>query len=471
MKTIYHFSSSFLLAFVVLLGISNTLIAGHNSGGELTYTHLGGNTYHFHYSNYTLCPPSVQPPQVYLIVSSINCGVNQTYQMSLIGGTGNDIQLLCPGTLSGCGGGQVFGLARYEFEIDVTLTGICADWVFSVTTYSRNPAITTLMNPGSEDLYVEARLNNLLGDNSSPSFTNDPLVFPCVDADFHYNNGIFDADGDSIVYTLICPMSAAGVCVNFLPGYTAQQPISSNPPLTLDTFSGDLFMHPIANEIGVISYFIREYRNGAVIGMVRRDVLIVSNTCFDPPTATHINGTSQQVAYVFPNDTICFDLFTDDADPGDSLTLTWNTVNPSATFTTTTALHPTGTFCWSPDTSDVRSQPYMFTATVHDNACPLNNAGVYSYFIYVTLDSALVWAGMNTPLSYEFSVYPNPSSGIFELRTAEKISEIRVFDSFGKLMLKTEETGIDLSNYPSGIYIAELIHIDGSMFRQKLFKK
>ena len=85
--------------------------------------------------------------------------------------------------------------------------------------------------------------------------------------------------------------------------------------------------------------------------------------------------------------------------------MTWNQVIPSATFGTTGAYHPTGTFCWIPTVNDVRSQPYMFTAMIRDDFCPMNNAGIYSYYIYVTLDSSLVWLYDKVPENFStFSV-------------------------------------------------------------------
>jgi hypothetical protein len=185
-----------------------------------------------------------------------------------------------------------------------------------------------------------------------------------------------------------------------------------------------------------------------------------------------MNGTSQQIDYVFPTDTICFDIFSDDADVTDSLTLTWNQVIPAATFTTTTGLHPTGNFCWTPTVNDVRSQPYMFTATIRDNYCPVNRAGVYSYFIYVTYDSSLVLSNASDLLEYSsLSVHPNPSSGIFTVQSEEKFSCLTVFNALGACILKNDEPLIDISGHPAGIYFVEIQTADGKIQRQKLVKE
>ena len=41
------------------------------------------------------------------------------------------------------------------------------------------------------------------------------------------------------------------------------------------------------------------------------------------------------------------------------------------------------TFCWTPSASDISSNPYCFTVTVRDDACPMNGQQVFSYCITV----------------------------------------------------------------------------------------
>jgi hypothetical protein len=462
-----------IFAFVIFFSAAKPTIASHASGGSLSYTHLTGNVYRMHAILYRDCFGITPPAILDLDVKSISCNVSLQYQMLPLPGTGNEITLVCPGVVTTCQGGNIPGFEKYEYEADVPITGQCADWLFSFSISARSAAITTLLNPGGDNIYVEARLNNVNADNNSPVFTNDPIIIVRKDDDIHYNLGMFDADGDSLVYNLVAPLQAQNISVVYNLGYNTLNPLSSNPPVSLDLFTGDLFMHPTALEVGVIAFEILDYRNGEPMGKVLRDILIYTfPTANSDPTATHMNGTSQQFAYVFPGDTICFDIFSNDIDANDTVTMTWNATISSATFITTGLPFPTGTFCWIPTINEVRSQPYMFTAMVRDDFCPTNNANIYSYFIYVTLDSSLVFLhATQISVNSHLSIFPNPSDGIFEISPEEKISQVTVFDSFGKCILKSKSARFDLSNQRKGIYYAEVLMHDGKMQYHKIVRQ
>jgi hypothetical protein len=468
-KTIY------LLA-VLLMNAFNPLRvqAGHATGMELTYTHISGSVYKLRLIIYRDCLGIPIPSPISIHVSSISCGINQLHTLDLDTSQTTIIPLLCPDYSSTCVGGAAPGIEKTIYEKEITLSAQCPDWLFDISLASRTASITTLQNPGGEDVYVAAQLNNLNSDNNSPQFTNDPIVFVCTNQDFHYNHGMFDPDGDSISYQMVAPRSSANTPVLYQVGYAVNNPVSSNPPVSFNDFTGDLLMHTLAPEVGVIAYEIKDWRNGELMGSVVRDIMLYPVPCnANFPTATGMNGTSQQFLYVLPDDTVCFDVLSDDIDVNDTVTMTWNQTIPNATFVTNGIPHPTGTFCWIPTINDVRSQPYMFTVMVHDNACAIENACIYSYFIYVTLDSSLVWASIAAPEhQQDFVVYPNPSDGNLMLTSEDKISSIKIIDPTGRLISPTKLTGNHLYlDGPSGIYGIEIIYSDGKTHKQKLLVK
>lgn len=461
----------FLLLFLTVFSIPSG--ATHLGGAELTYTHLTGSQYKVQCAYYRDCFGIAVPPALTLRLSSASCAVDLNFTMPNISHT--EITPLCPYDSSTCLGGNAAGIQKWIYEVDVNVPGQCPDWIFSVTDCCRNASITTLQSPAAFSLYVEARLNNVLYDNSSPQFTNDPFMLTCMNDDFFYNNGMFDPDGDSLVYSLVCPYYDSNNCIPYLPGYSAQHPLSSNPPITLDPFTGDYFMHPIAPEIAVIAFQVQDYRNGALIGSVTRDFQVSTRSCTNfNPTLTHMNGTSQQFVWVFPGDTVCFDVFTNDPNNvTDTLTLTWNQVIPAATFVTAGNYHPTGTFCWIPTLADVRSQPWMFTAMVRDDYCPIENEAIFSYFIYVTLDSSLVFLNTSSPeKDFQASVSPNPTTGMLNVLAGGKRVTLELCNQLGECLLrKNEGHFIDLSGLADGIYLLKISDGSKSFPKKVIVKK
>ena len=463
-----NFSFHYSLRVAILLIATFCLkpdfsMASHAAGASITYTHVGGNTYRIKYTLYRDCHGIAAPGSVIINVSSISCGLNSTQQLIPINGTGQDISIMCPGQLSTCDGGTEPGFEKWEYENDFAIPAQCADWVFTYGECCRNGCFS--IQQGSSNLTVQARLNNITSDNNSPQFTNEPFLFPCVNQQYHYNNGMLDADGDSLVYRLADAIGAV-----YIPPYSGQNPLMSIPPASFDSFTGDFVMFPVLVECGPVVFEVLDYRNGELMGSVLREIMMYTVACSNfQPTATGMNGTSQQIAYVFPNDTICFDIFTDDLDAADSVTLSWNQSIPAATFTTTTGLHPTGTFCWTPSPADVRPQPYMFTAMATDNNCPSNFAGIYSYFIYVTLDSALVFLNIsNGQAALQVTISPNPSTGVFSIQSDEKIHGLKVFNSLGICVVSKQFSGnFSIADQSEGIYTVEL-QIDHRFVRKKI---
>ena len=66
----------------------------------------------------------------------------------------------------------------------------------------------------------------------------------------------------------------------------------------------------------------------------------------------------------------------------------------------------------------------------------------------------------------QVSLYPNPVSETFVLEGNTDITEVEIFDIYGKLIQKltkidSKSTSVDVSNLPNGQYIARTKSIDG----------
>ena len=69
----------------------------------------------------------------------------------------------------------------------------------------------------------------------------------------------------------------------------------------------------------------------------------------------------------------------------------------------------------------------------------------------------------------KFSIYPNPSKGIFNLDGLSKSASINVFNAYGKLLFMViNNTKLDLSNQPNGIYLIKIQDSNGVFSTKKI---
>lgn len=373
-----------VILFLILSFWSVKSEASHAMGADLTYTCLGGNTYRVRLSFYRDCIGINAPNSVYINVTSASCGQNLGVTCNPIPGTGVQVTPLCPSALSTCNGGTFTGIQEWVYEGVITLPMQCTDWRFSYDLCCRNAAINTITNPGTSTFHIYATLNNTISPcNTSPVFSNKPVPFACLGQQLCFNHGAFDADGDSLVYELITPLQTATGTVNYIPPYSATNPLNSSPAVQFNTASGDICMIPQQLQVTVMAVLVKEYRNGILIGTVERDIQVTVISCNNQlPTLTGINGTNQFTATICANQPYCFNIYSNDADAGQNVFVTWDNGIPAGTFTTTAAQHPTATFCWTPTDADIGTQQ-CFTAMVQDDACPMNGTQIYSYCLTV----------------------------------------------------------------------------------------
>ncbi len=374
-----------LVSLLVTLMFCKQSLATHSMGADLTYECVGGNNYKIRVSFYRDCIGINAPGYVDVKVSSASCGQSFNKRLYPIPGTGVEISPLCPNALSTCRGGVFTGIQEWIYEGIVNLPMQCVDWTFSYDLCCRNAAINTITTPLTNTFYIYATLNNtVVTCNTSPVFSNKPVPFACLGQQLCFNHGAYDADGDSLVYSLITPMQDASTTVNYIPPFNATNPLTSSPPVSFNNTTGDICMTPTQLDVTVMAVLVQEYRNGMLIGSVERDIQVTVINCNnDLPTLTGINGTNQFSATICANEPFCFDIYSNDPDSGQTVTLSYDSSVTGATFTSAGSPHPTGTFCWTPDNSDISATPKCFTVKVTDDNCPWLGSQIYSYCLTV----------------------------------------------------------------------------------------
>jgi hypothetical protein len=219
--------------------------------------------------------------------------------------------------------------------------------------------------------------------NNSPIFTTRPVPFVCGNQLFNYNHGAVDIDGDSLVYTLVNPLDGPGVNIPHRGGFTPTNPLTTTGGFNFDRTSGQMTFTPSANQQAVVSVLVQEYRNGVLIGSTIRDMqlVVIGNCNNNPPTATGINGTNQYSIDVCAGFPLCFDIFTNDANAGQTTTLTLNNGINGATFNTSGSPFQNARFCWTSTPNDIGQN--NFSITVTDDACPYFASNNYTYTVNV----------------------------------------------------------------------------------------
>ncbi len=194
--------------------------------------------------------------------------------------------------------------------------------------------------------------------NSSPEFGIITGDYACVNSPFYFDFGAIDADGDSLVYTLVTPFKGYAVActgpgpnacqcpdncsypanpvvqtrfettidpnprnhsapypvIAWAPGYSLEKSTPGPQPLRVNPRTGTVTF--TADRLGLYAFAVlcEEYRNGVRIGAVQRDFQIRVVTCpvNNPPVLTIKENRSSQfisensTMQITKTDSLCF---------------------------------------------------------------------------------------------------------------------------------------------------------------------
>jgi hypothetical protein len=134
----------------------------------------------------------------------------------------------------------------------------------------------------------------------------------CVNNPLKFDHSAYDKEGDLLVYSFCDPLSGGGrgggggncnsvtptpdcpppfTPVAFrAPQYTYLFPMGGNPPVTINSLTGQISGEP--NTIGqfVVSVCVSEYRNGVLLSTLRRDFQFNVASCQGTVVARLNNG-------------------------------------------------------------------------------------------------------------------------------------------------------------------------------------
>jgi gliding motility-associated-like protein len=270
----------FLIASIICFG-SIKVSASHLAGADLSYKPVPGQplTYTVRLSVYRDCNGvNLSFSTMDICYSSSSLGIANSITANFI-----SLNVMNPGvcvtTSSACTGFNG-DLEEYIFEGVVTLPQSAPDWIFSWENCCRSVA-GNLTGTGAQTLFVSALLNNsTVSSNSSPDFHEILFTRFCVGSSYNYDQGAYEADGDSVVFKLVSAEGNGGACppfpqnTQYVSPYSAIYPVSSSTPFIIDPLSGNINFTPNILQYGVICVLAEEYRNQVLIGSVKRDFMI-----------------------------------------------------------------------------------------------------------------------------------------------------------------------------------------------------
>lgn len=411
--------SALLLLSVLTVSYS---YATHLVGGSIGYEYIGqvGSDYRFKITliTYTDCGPTSNIPNPEDPIQPIGIYEHDLQNDPTGGGNKNflmDLQLnlvstqtIEPDQPSGCSIGASTCINKGVYEGFVNLPLNFTGYHLVYERCCRNGSIVNLVP--SESMAFYAYVSPPLLENSSPVFTDDPVPFLCVGDTTTILNSAYDPDGDLLTFSFVEPYDGEANQGNPAPGpqnpflvfpidpvdyaggYSMAQPFGAGGYSNISASTGLTTYYPPALGDYVVAIEIKEFRNGNLIGITRRDLqLLVLNCPNNPgPVIDPDLGTTSSVFNVEAGETICFNYGYNDPN-GDSVTITSSgaifdplLTNPAATIDSPVSdLDTVSTeFCWTTDCNQARTAPYQFQISARDNGCPPNATNnVYEIFV------------------------------------------------------------------------------------------
>ena len=317
--------SKLLISFVIFLFFTvNSIFASHDAAGMLKYEHVSGNQYYVkvslvrdcngvQYSTYNMplkatCTitydttsavlshiPFVAPapkfggPYSALV---INSGAVNLYVQEITNACDSILNpAITPNSSCRNGTSPIQGFTLYNFGSLITLPA-CENWKISASPVCcRN---NQGANHTSSGMTLQSSLNNMaFSDNSSP--LSDPARMlrydACIGVEGRFPFTMIDPDGDSLTYSLSCPLQSSfptgNVCITFSSGFSATLPMGG---ATLDSTTGVFRFKPVVAGKKTSGVMVNEYDplSGQWKGSTLLDVQFIVSACNNkPPVAMY----------------------------------------------------------------------------------------------------------------------------------------------------------------------------------------
>jgi len=395
MKKLFFY---FLLINIVNIHFTNAQTTCVTTmGADLTYQCVSQNEYILNLDIYyhcidgeEICPLTAAQ----ILYRSESLGLEGSY--ILIQTSGEEITPLCPEQAdeSNCNGGIYPGVMKYTYTnagnpFLFTLPAPAADWEISFTELYRNPEISNLQNPEEESLYIEAIINNENNNCSdSPQFAMSPVPYYCEGIIADFSQGAINNNNTTLTYTSIQPLSYDNTVIDYLDGYSANNPLDTyeDEPFILNPYTGEMIFRPRGKQSAVIAILVEEHdADGTLKSSIMRNVQIVVEDCNNG----QVNITPSAPQYgICPEQILDFTIEVQDADELNTISITEALVGfpsdnlPTVTQTINSNNYVSVNFNWQPTSDDAGN--YTLVLDILDDSCPFMYRKVITAPIWVT---------------------------------------------------------------------------------------
>jgi gliding motility-associated-like protein len=234
---------------------------------------------------------------------------------------------------------------QYTYTYRTSLPFITGGYVLAFQRCCRNNTLRNIVNPQTTGTTFWCTVPDSVwssGYNTSAVFKSLPPNFLCTNVLLSYDHSAADADGDSLTYELYTPYAGASdfaprpvppfnppyVNITWAAGYNTAAMMKGNPQLAIDPVTGHLEVLPTEPGQYVVGIAVKEFRNGMLINISRRDFQFNVSDCM------------KLVTSIFDRDTTCSDTVRFVNMSTGATDYVWNFGDPRAAVNTSTAAEP-----------------------------------------------------------------------------------------------------------------------------------
>lgn len=416
-----------LFSLLLLLGSIAYSHASHTAGADLSYRALGNDSYKIVLNLYRDCSGvNILSGSTKTIKIKNTCGDSlgldlnlQTSPfdldgMSLVPDTNSGaivLDLTCPSKSGGCTSQSgLSGYERYVYVGYVKLATQCSNWwLIHEVECCRN----TVRNSSSTAIILANELNTDAYPNNSSVINpgGSPIVYSKIGDVIEYSPDVYDPDGDSLSFEVVCPYSSFNLA-NFTSNTSFYQPVNNcvfpfQSILNFNSITGQMTIRFTGIGKYDLVYKVNEYdrASGNKKASSRIDMQFIvdlnygnSSPVIDSSSvswSSNVSSTNNFHAKACLGDSVFLNLSFTDADKNDTISLLSNLRSqfPNATILSQSFGDSLALKIGFTLPSD-RKRLIRLKLGARDDACDYRKSNSYT-FIIETLDAAFISAQEN----------------------------------------------------------------------------